>query len=81
MKFGEAMIMLELGFKVRNKEWSETEYIYLNKETLEIHDEDDEHFEITNIGACGWEIYEEYNQTRVKWRMCADGNWHKQKNK
>ena len=60
MKFWEAMKAMEEGKKVRNKEWTKDQYLYLSVDN-EILDEKDQDVGINYIGVSGsnWEIYEE----------------------
>ena len=60
MKFWEAMKAMEEGKKVRNEEWSEHQYIYLDKNDKSIIDEEEDYFPIRYIEDEEiWEIYEE----------------------
>lgn len=60
MKFWEAMKAMEEGKKVRNKDWMEEFYIYLNEDN-DILDERDAVCDLNFIGEKGseWEIYDD----------------------
>lgn len=60
MKFWEAMKSMEEGKKVRNKDWTEEQYIYLTADN-EMFDEDDGRCFLSFIGEKGseWEIYDD----------------------
>lgn len=60
MKFWEAMKAMEEGKKVRNVNWGEHQYIYLDKNDKSIIDEEEDYFPIRYIDDEEiWEIHEE----------------------
>ena len=67
MKAWEVMKLLEEGKKVRQIQWKENDYIYLNKYG-NIVDESNYHYPITNINEIckEWEIYNEKEEDSRK---------------
>ena len=69
MKFWEAMKAMQEGKKVRNKEWTNEQYLYLSADNQIL----DEHGYVASIDYIGlgettWEIYEEKKEVDPRFK-------------